>query len=112
MYYARDAPLKEIEFSTFYWQRKNRADIVNDDIMCFDIETSSAFKHKDSNTLEPYTGKSKEYYRECEKYALCYIWQFSINDNIFYGRTLEDFKAFLDELEEYVDALLIIANER
>ena len=45
MYYARDAPLKEIEFSTFYWQRKNRADIVNDDIMCFDIETSSAFKH-------------------------------------------------------------------
>ena len=101
MYYARDAPLKDIKFSTFYWQRKNRADIVNDDIMCFDIETSSAFKHKDSNTLEPYTGKSKEYYRECEKYALCYIWQFSINDNIFYGRTLEDFKAFLDELEEY-----------
>ena len=101
MYYARDAPLKDIEFSTFYWQRKNRVDIVNDDIMCFDIETSSAFKHKDSNTLEPYTGKSKEYYRECEKYALCYIWQFSINDNIFYGRTLEDFKAFLDELEEY-----------
>lgn len=101
MYYARDAPLKDIEFSTFYWQRKNRADIVNNDIMCFDVETSSAFKHKDSNTLEPYTGKSKEYYRECEKYALCYIWQFSINDNIFYGRTLEDFKAFLDELEEY-----------
>ena len=58
MYYARDAPLSEIEFSTFYWQRKNRADIVNDDIMCFDIETSSAFKHKDSDTLEPYTGKS------------------------------------------------------
>ena len=22
MYYARDAPLKDIEFSTFYWQRK------------------------------------------------------------------------------------------
>ena len=47
MYYGRDAPLSEIEFSTFYWQRKNRADIVNDDIMCFDIETSSAFKHKE-----------------------------------------------------------------
>ena len=27
MYYAQDAPLKEIKFSTFYYQRKNRADI-------------------------------------------------------------------------------------
>ena len=23
MYYARDEPLKEIEFSNFYWQRKS-----------------------------------------------------------------------------------------
>ena len=101
MYNIRDSPLSEIEFQSYYFKKKNRADIVNDDIMCFDIETSSGFLHKDSDTLEPYLGKSKKYYEDCKKYAICYVWQFSINDNVFWGRTLEDFKDFLQELEYY-----------
>lgn len=59
MYNIRDSPLSEIEFHSYYFKKKNRADIVNDDIMCFDIETSSGFLHKDSDTLEPYLGKVK-----------------------------------------------------
>lgn len=101
MYNIRDSPLSEIEFHSYYFKKKNRADIVNDDIMCFDIETSSGFLHKDSDTLEPYLGKSKKYYEDCKKFAICYVWQFSINDNVFWGRTLEDFKDFLQELEYY-----------
>ena len=101
MYKARDKPLSEIEFTTYYYKTPRRADIVNDDIMCFDIETSSGFLHKDKFDIEPYTGKPQEYYRECKKFALCYIWQFSINENVFYGRTLEDFADFLHELEFY-----------
>lgn len=101
MYNIRDSPLLEIEFHSHYFKKKNRADIVNDDIMCFDIETSSGFLHKDSDTLEPYLGKSKKYYEDCKKFAICYVWQFSINDNVFWGRTLEDFKDFLQELEYY-----------
>lgn len=101
MYNIRDSPLLEIEFHSYYFKKKNRADIVNDDIMCFDIETSSGFLHKDSDTLEPYLGKSKKYYEDCKKFAICYVWQFSINDNVFWGRTLEDFKDFLQELEYY-----------
>ena len=101
MYNIRDSPLSEIEFQNHYFKKKNRADIVNDDIMCFDIETSSGFLHKDSDTLEPYLGKSKKYYEDCKKFAICYVWQFSINNNIFWGRTLEDFKDFLQELEYY-----------
>lgn len=101
MYNIRDSPLSEIEFQNHYFKKKNRADIVNDDIMCFDIETSSGFLHKDSNTLEPYLGKSKKYYEDCKKFSICYVWQFSINDNVFWGRTLEDFKDFLQELEYY-----------
>lgn len=101
MYNIRDSPLLEINFHTYYFKKKNKADIVNDDIMCFDIETSSAFLHKDSVTLEPYLGKSKKYYEDCKKFSICYVWQFSINDNVFWGRTLEDFKDFLQELEYY-----------
>lgn len=101
MYNIRDSPLSEIEFQNHYFKKKNRADIVNDDIMCFDIETSSGFLHKDSDMLEPYLGKSKKYYEDCKKFSICYVWQFSINDNVFWGRTLEDFKDFLQELEYY-----------
>lgn len=101
MYNIRDSTLSEIEFQNYYFKKKNRADIVNDDIMCFDIETTSGFLHKDSDTLEPYLGKSKKYYEDCKKFAICYVWQFSINDNVFWGRTLEDFKDFLQELEYY-----------
>ena len=101
MYNIRDSPLSEIEFKNHYFKKKNRADIVNDDIMCFDIETSSGFLHKDSDTLEPYLGKSKKYYEDCKKFSICYVWQFSINENVFWGRTLEDFKDFLQELEYY-----------
>lgn len=101
MYNIRDSPLSEIEFHNHYFKKKNRADIFNDDIMCFDIETSSGFLHNDSDTLEPYLGKSKKYYEDCKKYSICYVWQFSINDNVFWGRTLEDFKNFLQELEYY-----------
>lgn len=101
MYNIRDSPLSEIEFRNHYFKKKNRADIVNDDIMCFDIETSSGFLHKDSDTLEPYLGKSKKYYEDCKKFSICYVWQFSVNDNVFWGRTLEDFKDFLQELEYY-----------
>ena len=101
MYNIRDSPLSEIEFQSYYFKKKNRADIVNDDIMCFDIETSSGFLHKDSDTLEPYLGKSKKYYEDCKKFAICYVWQLSINGNVFWGRTLEDFKDFLQELEYY-----------
>lgn len=101
MYNIRDSPLSEIDFQTYYFKKKNRADVVNDDIMCFDIETSSGFLHKNSDTLEPYLGKSKKYYEDCKKFSICYVWQFSINDNVFWGRTLEDFKDFLQELEYY-----------
>lgn len=101
MYNIRDSPLSEIEFQKYYFKKRNRADIVNDDIMCFDIETSSGFLHKDRDTLEPYLGKSKKYYEDCKKFSICYVWQFSINDNVFWGRTLEDFRDFLQELEYY-----------
>ncbi len=35
-------------------------------------------------------------YGESEKYGVCYIWQLSINDKVYYGRYLEEFKKVLD----------------
>lgn len=96
---------KELQYVTLYPYKNNRKpkqEESYDNIFCFDIETSSGFIHKDSNIVEPFLNKGTKYYRECEKVSLCYIWQFSIDDQFLcIGRTLEDFKDFLDELEEY-----------
>ena len=40
--------------------------------------------------------------------GLMYIWQFSINDNVYYGRTWEEFRKFLERLEENSDFKKIV----
>lgn len=93
--------LSELEPSFYYEKKRNRVVLVNDDIMTFDVEVSSGFIH-DGQTVEQFD-KSKDdlYYRECEKVALMYVWQFSINENVFMGRTVEELKEFLEALKEW-----------
>ena len=102
MYWTeRGKQLKDINFSVF---SKRYASC--DDIMCFDIETSSAYIDK---KVLPYENtKAPEEYENKEKVSLCYIWQFSINENVYMGRRLEDFRSFLIELENYIDFEKII----
>lgn len=76
-----------------------------DNIMCFDIETSSAYIDK---KVKSFTGKTANEIDGKEKISICYVWQFSIDDNIYMGRTLEDFRSFLIELENYIDIEKIV----
>lgn len=79
----------------------------NDIIICFDIETTSAFLK--NGTVYPYTkqlnaitdknGKDGEFYRNCEPISLCYLWQCLIADIVVYGRRLEDFCALIDMID-------------
>lgn len=75
----------------------------DNNIFCFDIETSSAWIN-DNLEIIPFKKeiKSKEYNRYVPL-SLVYIWQFSINDNVLYGRYLEDFATLIDELETLVE---------
>ena len=95
---ALNKNLDEIEFTEYFKKTRNKSEIYCDNIMCFDTEVSSGFIH-DGKTVEPYKGETQDYYRECAKVSLVYVWQFSINGNIFMGRTLESFIDFLSELE-------------
>ena len=93
--------LNEIEFTEYYKKSRNKSELYCDNIMCFDTEVSSGFLPKDTNIVESYNSeKGSDYYKECIKVSLVYVWTFSIDENIFIGRTLEDFKEFLDDLEE------------
>lgn len=98
-YIHLDNPISGINF-TQYRDRKNN--LHCDDILVFDIETTSAFQNSQGELFAFNKDLSKEYYTGCNKYALCYLWSACINDNAYYGRTLESFIVFLNDIEKYM----------
>lgn len=83
--------------------KKNKFDNT---IYTFDIETSSYLfldgkqietKNYDSNNSQNYD------YKTC-----MYVWQFGINENVYYGRTWEELKSFMKKLDNEVPERKII----
>lgn len=76
---------------------------IDNTIYTFDIETTSylLLDNKQLNASN-YLKLSKEDREKCEFRSTMYIWQFSINDTVYYGRTWEELTFFLDKLEENV----------
>lgn len=69
--------------------------VTSDSLMCFDIEVSS-YWIKDGIVYEYDATKTDIFYNECEKGSVVYIWQFSIDDTIYYGRDFKEFDDFLN----------------
>ena len=89
-----------------YWSEYHGHEITkhkNKDltIYTFDIETTSYIILNDQifSTSE-YLSLSEKDREACIPGATMYIWQFGINDTVYYGRTWEEFVSFLDRLEE------------
>ena len=92
-----------------------------DNIMCFDIEVSSFFQDRDGNIYSQndilrkfrHLEKNERYqvlsnfFSDCDKGSLCYIWQFGIEINgkfeTYYGRELKEFKTFIDSINDTLD---------
>ena len=72
---------------------------VDNTIYTFDIETTSylILDNKIISARE-YPKLDEVDQQRCTKQALMYIWQFSINDTVYYGRTWDEFKDFLDRI--------------
>lgn len=94
-YYVVDNNFKDIDF--IFYDKKGK--IYCDNIMSFDIEVSSYFL-KDGKAIPFDKSKPSEYWKEFEKVSICYIWQFAIDGNVFYGRELEGFIYVLEELKK------------
>lgn len=69
----------------------------SDVIYTFDIETTSAWV-KNGKVMPFDFSKPAEYYDDAEKVGLCYIWQFGINDEIYFGRELSEVAELIEEL--------------
>lgn len=83
-------------------------------IFTFDIETTSYIilngKQLSTKKYLKLSDKEKE---ECKFYSTMYIWQFGINDTIYYGRTWKDLKNFFTRLEffgTYAKKIVFVHN--
>ena len=82
---------------------------IDNTIYTFDIETTSYLVLGDRViSARDYQSLSDEEQESCIKQACMYVWQFSINDQVYYGRTWVEFKLFLDELEKNDDSKKIV----
>lgn len=97
--------LKDKQFNIYKHRKHHKAKAGQsattyycESILTFDIETTSAWIDKEGNII-PYTvGKDNEYWNELTPLSLCYIWQFSCDGEVYYGRELRDFTRVLDDL--------------
>ena len=97
-----------------YWNlyKEHKSDIrgkrkkFDNTIYTFDIETSSYLIL--DNKLIPacnYLELNEKERERCIYQATMYLWQFGINDTVYYGRTWEEFRLFLNKLESNVSEL-------
>lgn len=80
------------------------------DILTFDIEVTSAWI-TDTGEIIGYTpGMDPDYWNEKIKISLPYIWQFSFNDTVYFGRDIKDFKKVLQDLPGDVMFIIWVHN--
>ena len=110
MYVSVNKPVNEIKFrhvkprSAKYRKWSN---LLCDNSMSFDIETSNGF-YRNGNVykFDKTIGydkqgnfnpeKASKHWEQFEKVGIMYIWQFAIDDNVFYGRTIKELQEFMN----------------
>lgn len=64
--------------------------MYSDDIICFDIETTSCWLTNDGRIVPDCNLYSEKWYNKQTPIGFCYEWTLSINGTAFYGRNLEE----------------------
>ena len=101
-----------IHYSKWIFHEKKilgKRKLVDNNIYTLDIETSSYFflDGKQHNGLE-YDSLSQEEKDRAIKCSCMYIWMLGINDIIYYGRTWDELKEFLQKITAYIPEKKII----
>lgn len=99
MYETLNKPLYKVPLFIVEGRKGSRysGEELIDNIITFDIETTSYFIDKDGTPIM-FDETRPEYFKDLEKGAICYNWQCSIEGNVFMGRELETFAEFLEDL--------------
>lgn len=89
-----------------YWDKYNGHEVKREKnkdltIYTFDIETTSYIVLEgEVLSTSHYLNLSEKDKERCEPGATMYIWQFGINDQVYYGRTWAEFVSFIDRIEQ------------
>lgn len=94
------------EFHPLLFSRK-KGD-VSDNVFTFDIETVNLYRWKDGSVTGFDYSKSPKEYEKAVKTGYMVIWQFSVDDVVFYGRRWEEFESFLAEVRAAFEGKLIV----
>ena len=88
---------------------KRKGKYYDDNIYSFDIETTSIIYNNETGKSFLYDKSFEpDYYEKMEKYGYMYIWQFSINDMVVYGRYWNEFIELLTVLKNLYYGIKII----
>ena len=89
---------------------KYKTDKYLNDIITFDIECTSAWIDETGQIITYKKCMGNDYWNNLQPLALCYLWQCSVNDTVYYGRELESFTKVLDALPEGVKVIIWVHN--
>ena len=81
-----------------------------DDILTFDIEVTSAWGDTLGNIISYRKCLSEEYWNSLTELSLCYIWQFSYNNEVYYGRELSEFLNILNQFDKQTHYIIYVHN--
>lgn len=74
------------------------------EILTLDIETTSIWEI--NGRITSYKGRySEKQYNNAKSKAFCYIWQFGIDDTVYYGRHLSELPQFLQKVKKACNGL-------
>ena len=68
-------------------------------VISLDIETTSVVKDNGKWVLYD-ENKKEKYYEGKEKSGICYIWMVGIDDEVYYGRNINEIRDILEEINE------------
>lgn len=102
--------LKNYKFNTVIRTVKKKRVKKCLDIFSFDIEVTSAWMIPGRGLICYEPGHDADYWNDADKYALPYVWQFSVNDTVYYGRELESFKQLLNDIPKDMHIIIFVHN--
>lgn len=105
----KNAQLKTYTKRSYSKKRGNTKRVFCDDIFTLDIEVSSGWL-LNGKVIPYHKGETAEYWNNLEPVCVSYIWQFSYNDKVYYGREIQDFKKVLEDLPEDINIIIWVHN--
>ena len=88
---------------------KGEWELECDDILTFDIEVSSGWI-QNGKVIGYHAGESDSYWNNLQPVSLCYIWQFSFNEDVYYGRNLKDIIDIFNKLPSNIHFIIYVHN--